>query len=311
MHVLLIAGGWSSERKVSLAGAEQIEAALRRLGHRVSRCDPSLEFDDLARLATAADFAFLNLHGAPGEDGLIQALLERTATPYQGSGPAASFLALNKALAKQLVHGAGIRTPEWEFLPFAPQTRHESRLRHPLFVKPNSGGSSLGLGLCETQDELDAALAAVFAMGDAALIEEAASGQEVTCAVLGGRQGEAEVALPPILIRPRTTAGYFDYEAKYQAGRAEEICPAPITPQATAEVQRLSLAVHRLLGLEGYSRSDFIMTPEGFTFLEVNTLPGMTATSLVPQAAQAAGLEFDALVARLMDLGLRRAGRQG
>lgn len=305
MKILLIAGGWSTEREVSLNGGRVVERALRDLGHDVTFFDLLTGFDCLLDAAASHDFAFINLHGSPGEDGLVQAMLDRASCPYQGSGPAGSFLALNKAAAKQLFRRAGLPTADWEFLPCPPPPGWEPRLPWPLFVKSNTGGSSLRLGRAENRAELDAALAEIFAAGESALLEPEIRGREVTCAVLG------DEALPPLLIEPLAGA-FFDYESKYARGGARELCPAPISASATARAQELALAAHRALGLSGYSRADFILHTqadgsEALTLLEVNTLPGMTATSLVPQEAAAQGISFAALLERLIALGLERA----
>lgn len=302
MRVLLIAGGWSNEREVSLSGAAKIHDALARLGCKVTRLDPAERFDDILALASEADFAFINMHGMPGEDGLVQALLEQADCPYQGSGPKASFLALNKAAAKQVFARAGIPTPRWEYLPGRPKAGWATKLGFPLFVKPNMGGSSLDLCRVARAEDLAPAMERIFACGDTVLLEEAVNGQEVTSAILG------EEALPLILIRPSDSA-FFDYRCKYTPGGAEEICPAPIPEDVARRVRDLALRAHKALGLRGYSRADFMLAGGSPFILEVNTLPGMTPTSLVPQAAREAGLDFDALIRRLMDLGLEAHGR--
>lgn len=303
MKVLLVAGGWSSEREVSLAGAAQIEKALLALGHEVVPHDLSRDFPGFVDAAKACDFAFLNLHGAPGEDGLPQALLDAAGVPYQGSGPAGSFLALNKAASKQVFRQAGLATPRFAFLPEPPAEDFAPDFGPPWFVKPTSGGSSVSMSLVRDPAGLPAALSRVFATGDTALVEEGLSGPELTCAVLG------EEALPPILIRPKA-GEFFDYASKYEDDAAEEICPAPVDPALTAALGRVSLAAHQALGLSGYSRSDFIFSDAGLMLLEVNTLPGMTRTSLLPKSARAAGLGFPDLIARLIELGLARAGKR-
>lgn len=300
MKILLIAGGWSSEREVSLNGGRGMAEALRARGHSVTFFDLLTDFEQLLQKAREHDFALINLHGAPGEDGLVQAMLERVGCPYQGSGPAGSFLALNKAAAKQLFRHAALPTSDWEFLPAPPPEGWQPRLAYPLFVKSNTGGSSLRLGRARNRAELDAVLAEIFAAGEEALIEPELKGREITCGILG------EEALPPILIEP-VAGDFFDYESKYAKGGAREICPAPISSRLTARVRELSLAAHRALGLTGYSRADFILgEDQSLTLLEVNTLPGMTATSLVPQEAKAIGLDFGQLLERLMELGLQR-----
>ena len=300
MKILLIAGGWSSEREVSLKSSRIVEGVLREVGHDVTFFDLLTGFDRLMEEARRHDFAFIGLHGAPGEDGLVQALLDAARCPYQGSGPAGSFLALNKAAAKQIFRQANLPTADWEFLPVPPAPDWQPRLPYPLFVKSNTGGSSLRLGRAENRAELDAALAAIFAAGDEALLETELPGRELTCAVLG------DEALPPLLIEP-LAGSFFDYESKYAKGGARELCPAPISAGATARAQELALAAHRALGLSGYSRTDFILdAADGLTLLEVNTLPGMTATSLVPQEAAAAGISFAQLLEKLMELGRAR-----
>ena len=300
MRILLIAGGWSSEREVSLAGAAQIAKALAHLGHAVEPFDPAGRFDELSTRALANDFCFINLHGAPGEDGLVQAVLDAAHVPYQGSGPAGSFLALNKAAAKQIFARHGLPTPEWEFLPKPPKPSWLPRFGPPWFVKPNLGGSSLGMSLVDAPDDLFDALAIVFQSGETALIERACAGPEVTCGVLG------DTALPLVLIQTPKNHAFFDYEAKYSVDGAREICPAPIDQETTDQVQSLSLTAHDALGLAGYSRADFILTEGGPMLLEVNTLPGMTATRLIPKEAAAVGLNFDELIAELIRLGLAR-----
>ncbi|MCA1945227.1 MAG: D-alanine--D-alanine ligase [Desulfovibrio sp.] len=307
MRVLLIAGGWSSEREVSLSGGRIIQAALERLGHEVRWYDPVHDLSGLVALAREADFAFLNLHGSPGEDGLVQAVLDRVGCPYQGSGPAGSFLALHKAAAKELLAVAGVPTPRWAFLPRDPGAAWNWPHAWPVFVKPNTGGSSLGMGRAADPVTLRTLLEGLWAAGAEALVEEACAGVELTCGVLGNIGEEAP--LPVILIKPNR-GEFFDYASKYEQGGADELCPAPIPDSVRDLVQRLALTAHGVLGCEGYSRADFIWDgAEGVTLLEVNTLPGMTATSLVPRAARVAGLEFEALIARLMELGLARSRR--
>lgn len=302
MHVLLLAGGWSSEREVSLRGAVQIQSALGERGHSVTLLDPATDFDCLYQTARQHDVAFINLHGSPGEDGLIQALLDRAGCPYQGSGPAASFLALHKAGAKQLFREAGLLTPEWIFLPRRPSSGWEPELPYPLFVKSNTGGSSLHLFRVGHAGELWAALDALFGAGEEVIIEPAITGVEVTCGVLG------EEALPPLLIRP--SSSFFDYHSKYAVGGAQEICPAPLPADVLLAAQNMALAAHNALGLSGYSRSDFILDEQQRLFLlESNTIPGMTATSLVPQEAAVHGLDFADLVERLLQSALARYGR--
>lgn len=312
MNILLIAGGWSSERDVSLSGGRAIHKALLNLGHSVSFYDPTLSFEGLVEAADEMDFAFINLHGSPGEDGIIQAMLERTGCPYQGAGPAASMLALNKASAKALFLRAGLNTQHYRLLNSLPERDWQPALRYPLFIKSNTGGSSLHMEKVTRPEDLRAALKRLFSLGGSYLVESAVEGREITCGVLGSLDGDDEVpsAMPTILIRP-SAGDVFDYTSKYSPGGAEEICPAPIPDELTRSLQQSALAAHKVLGCQGYSRADFIVPDNGEpVLLEVNTLPGMTATSLLPQAAAVAGLSFEQLIQRLIDLGLARQKRE-
>lgn len=315
MNILLIAGGWSVEREVSLSGGEQIHKALESLGHTVTRLDPSYSLHDLPEQASRSDFAFIILHGSPGEDGLIQAILEGVGCPYQGAGPAASMLALDKAAAKSLFRKAGLPTADWVLLPEKPAPGWQPDLPYPLFIKENNGGSSLNIEKVSRKEDLDAALDRLFSLSKSYIVEPAVDGMELTCGVLGrleeGSDEEIVEALPPILIRPTAKSGVFDYNSKYAPGGAEELCPAPISEALTRRIQELSLAAHKVLGVSGYSRADFIgLEGEEPTLLEVNTLPGMTPTSLIPREGRAVGLSFEALIQRLIDLGLARHRRQ-
>jgi len=299
MHVILIAGGWSDERDVSLSGAKKIRASLDELGHDVTFFDPADDFRNLLSIARNADFAFINLHGTPGEDGLIQAVLDKAGCPYQGAGPAASYLALNKAASKEVFEANGIQTPDWQLV--TPTQGRETPLELPLpvFVKPDKGGSSLGMSLVRTAEEFPAALDKVFALCQSALVETFIPGVELTCGILG------KEALPLIMITPRDGSDFFDYENKYADNGAEEICPAPVDEALTSSIQEQMLVAHAALGLTGYSRGDFIATADGEAYLlEVNTLPGMTPTSLLPRAAAHVGYSFTELIGELIRLGL-------
>ena len=300
MRTLLIGGGWSNEREVSLTGIRSIRPALEELGHEVEFFDPASGFHELPNRAAANDFAFINLHGAPGEDGVLQAVLEQIGCPYQGSGPKGSLLALDKAASKTLYAARGIPTPEWELVPMPPATDWRCRLDPPVFVKPHAGGSSLDIVRAATEAEIREAVDRLLAQGDYALIEERIPGDEITCPVLG------DTPLPPILIRPTDPSGFFDYYSKYTPKAAEEICPAPIPEELTREISNLALRCHRELGLSGYSRTDFLVRDGRPFALETNTLPGMTANSLFPQSAAAEGYSFTDLIEELIRLGLSR-----
>ena len=294
MRVLLIAGGWSKERQVSLNGAIQIKEALASLGHDVLFLDLSPDYQELVNKAREADAAIINLHGAPGEDGSIQGLLEDVGLPYQGSAVRGSFLALNKALTKQFYINHGLATPRGGL--YYPQG-HLHHMPPPVVCKPNLGGSSLDLQIFYNQEEM---LSFLQKKGtkEEILVEEFIPGREVSCAVLDND------ALHPILIQP-VKNDFFDYHSKYDPDGAVEICPAPISQEASRSIQEMSLQAHRILGLRHYSRSDFILDQQDNIYiLETNTLPGMTRTSLVPKAAKQAGIGFTDLIARLLSLAL-------
>ncbi len=301
MRILLISGGWSNEREVSLKGARSIRKALQQLGHEVEFLDPAHSFRALPDRAAANDFAFINLHGSPGEDGVVQAFLEQVACPYQGSGPQGSLLALDKAASKTLYACRDVPTPDWEFLTLPPSKTWRSSVDPPAFVKPHAGGSSLDIHRADSREEIRSHAEYLLSRGNYALIEECIEGEEITCPVLNGR------ALPPILIRPAGEARFFDYHSKYTPQAAEEICPAPISGDLTERIMDLGLRCHSILGLQGYSRTDFLVREGQPYALETNTLPGMTENSLFPQAANAAGYSFQELISELIELGLKYA----
>lgn len=300
MRVLLIAGGWSKEREVSLSGAIQIENALISLGHDVCFFDLEPDLGRLIKEARRCNAAFINLHGRPGEDGTIQALLDDIGLPYQGSGPVGSFLAMNKYLSKQIFRNHGLSTPNWSLLTGLNQ-KIPDELNFPLVAKPNTGGSSLDMAIFKNFAELKKHMGQLNTINDEIILEEYIEGVELTCAVLENS------ALPPILIKP-LKGSFFDYVSKYDPDGASEICPAPISESITRQVQSLSLEAHRILGLKHYSRTDFILDKnDDIYILEANTLPGMTKTSLVPKAALAAGLDFSTLVEKLLALAMESA----
>ncbi len=317
MNILLIQGGWSTERDVSLSGAKVVHAALERLGHTIHAYDPEESLAGLPAAVQGKDFAYIALHGCPGEDGIIQAMLERLGVPYQGAGPAGSLTAIDKHASKALYAAAGLPTAPSVLLHSQPAPGWLPPFAFPVFVKANTGGSSLNMAYVATPQELPAALERLFALGGTYIMEPAMQGVEVTCGILGlleqdaaGTVQEVPKALPPILIKAKSGAGFFDYQSKYAKGGAEEICPAPIGEELTQKVMHMALQAHNTLGLCGYSRTDFIITQEhGPMLLETNTLPGMTATSLLPQEAAAVGLSFDALIERLLALGMAARGK--
>ena len=312
MKVTVLIGGSSAEREVSLATGEAIAVALEGNGYRVARLDPGRD-DYLAALkADAPDLVFIALHGGAGEDGTIQAQLERLGLPYTGSGPAASRLAMDKAASKIRAEALGLLTPESFLRSYTDDQRAnpasvlgltrdiEGSIGYPAVAKPNREGSSVGLAVLEKREDASLKLPRAVQASGELIVERYIAGREMTVAILGGR------ALPAVEILPGS--GLYDYEHKYSRGMSRYECPAALEPEAGEELRRQALAVFIELGCRDLGRVDFRMDEEGrFWFLEVNTIPGMTETSLVPLAAAAAGLDFGALVAEIARLAL--AGR--
>jgi D-alanine-D-alanine ligase len=292
-HVAVLMGGWSAEREVSLRSGRACTAALERMGCRVTPIDVGR--DIAAMLAMIKPDAALNvLHGNPGEDGTLQGLLEILAIPYSHSGVLASALAMQKDMAKVLFKAADVPVPEGIVA-----SRFEVARQHvlppPYVVKPIAEGSSVGVFIV-TEDQLHPPQELYredWAYGDRVIVEKYIPGKELTCAVMG------EEALGVIEIVP--TVRFYDYEAKYAQGGSKHLLPAPVSPFVYQQVRRLALTAHRALGCRGVSRADFrydhrIEGTEGLVCLEVNTQPGMTETSLVPELAAHAGISFDELV---------------
>lgn len=307
LRVALIAGGKSGERQVSLAGAKGVLEALDREKYQVSQYDP---VSDLARLAGDAenlDVAFILLHGPLGEDGSMQGFLDLLGLPYQGSGVLGSALAMDKNLAKMLYRQAGLPVADWLMARAqdvgVPQSISE-KLGFPLVVKPVRQGSSLGMSIVHSDDELAEGLRQAFEFDSEVMVECYVAGREITGGVLGN---DELLALPLVEIIPGEEHPFFDYNAKYQVGASKEICPADFSEEVTERACHYALTAHQALQLKGYSRTDMIVTEKNEIFvIETNTIPGMTPTSLLPQAAQAAGLSFPQLLDRLIELALEK-----
>ncbi len=304
IRLALLSGGNSSEREVSLKSGDQVYAALDKTKYDIRRYDPRSDLGLLIAEANNLDVALIIMHGRFGEDGTIQGLLDLLGVPYQGSGVMASALAMNKEFSKKLYQQAGLQVPKAVFLDrSAPRDLDAiiAAVDLPAVVKPVNEGSSIGVSIARSPAELDIGLDKAFALDHRVLVEEYVQGLEITCAVLGNDDLQA---LPLVEIIPGDGYHFFDYEAKYLPGASSEIVPARISPELTARVQECGLTAHRALGCRGYSRTDTIVRGTDIYVLETNTIPGMTATSLFPQAAAAAGLPFPALLDRLIDLAL-------
>ena len=354
MKIVVLGGGISTERHVSLVSGTSVCKALRSLGHQAIFVDMFLGLEDfegplerafdaadgfcgsvaiertapdiqavvasrkykspsrlgkkVLEVCALADCVFLGLHGADGEDGKIQAALDLLGVPYTGSGPLGSGMAMDKAVAKRIMESCGVPTPAWRELTYTgsdiPRLREELPL--PCAVKVVGGGSSIGVSLPETRDELEQALREILSYGGRVLVEEKIRGRELTVPVLGGKCLSAIEIVPP-------EGMTFDYVAKYQSGAegAREICPAPITGAERRLIGEYALRLHKALGLSVYSRTDFILDAEGRAWcLEVNTLPGMTPNSLIPKAAAMEGLNYPKLCEKIVELSLEERRRE-
>ncbi len=304
LRLALIAGGTSGERKVSLQGAAGVVKALDPQKYKVSRYDPATDLSRLAADAAQLDVAFILLHGVHGEDGTMQGFLELLGIPYQGAGVLGSALAMDKNLAKTLYRLHGLPVASWE-MASSDDVRDPGplleRLRLPLVVKPVRQGSSIGMSVVREAGGLSGALHKAFAHDRQVMVEEFIRGREITVGVLGN---DELTALPLVEVIPGEQYDFFDYEAKYKPGATREVCPAEVSDGIRSKAQEYGLVAHRVLQLRGYSRTDMIVRGEDIFILETNTIPGMTPTSLLPQAAAQAGLSFSVLLDRLIELAL-------
>lgn len=350
MKIVVLAGGLSPERNVSLSTGTMVAEALTSLGHevalvdmyfgvkekgtelsslfgapiseehkRVSRQAPDLAAVKASRteggdsmfgpgvleLCGMSDLVFLALHGSCGEDGRVQAAFDLMGIPYTGSGYLGSAIAMDKDLTKRMVADV-VSTPGWKTVSYTADDIDElvETARLPLVVKPVASGSSIGVSIAYTAEELRTALTEGLALGGRTVLEQYVKGRELQVAILEDK------ALPSIEIIPKQ--GFYDYENKYQPGAAEEVCPADISPEAEQKLRDAAVRVYETLGLAVYSRADFILDADGEPwFLEINTLPGMTPTSLVPQEAAAVGIDYNTLCQRIVDASLaaRKQGR--
>jgi D-alanine-D-alanine ligase len=302
-RVAVLKGGNSLERQVSLKSGASVEDALERLGHEVHGLDVGQDL--VARLRELKpDIAFIALHGRDGEDGTIQELLEVLGIPYTGSRVSACIRCADKVLAKHQMLDAGIATPDFvafnetafKELGAAGALRDiERRLSFPLVVKPSDQGSAMGIKFAADDGALPSALVAAFSYSRKVLLERHVHGRDLAVSVLDGE------ALPIVEAVPRGD-DFYDFEARYEIGRTDFVCPADLPEAVTRAVQALAVQVYRLLGCHGVARVDLLLDESGdATVLEVNTVPGMTATSLLPQAAEATGIGFDELVGRMLD----------
>jgi D-alanine-D-alanine ligase len=308
VKVAVLKGGRSLERAVSLRSAARVEDALGRLGHEVLPVEADSGL--VKRLAAERpDVAFVAMHGPGGEDGTAQELLEILGIPFTGPGVAACARCIDKVLAKHEMRAAGVPTPDW--LAFNETAFRElgagdalgsleERLGFPLVVKPGRGGSSLGVKFAEGRGDVPGALVSAFSYDDRVLLERFVDGRELAVSVLGGEPLPIVEAIPH-------SGDRYDFEARYEIGRTSFACPAGLAEDDATAIVRAALGAYEALGCSGFSRVDLILAPDGPQVLEVNAIPGLTDTSLLPQAAEAAGMSFERLVEKILDLALAPA----
>jgi D-alanine-D-alanine ligase len=313
MKVAVLKGGRSLERNVSLRSGARVEDALQRLGHDVVPVDVGADLVDRLR-DVAPDVAFVALHGRGGEDGTVQELLELIGVPYTASGPSACSRCMDKVVAKHELRGAGLPTPD--FYAFSQAAFEElgaaralpaleERLAFPIVVKPAAQGSALGIKFARTAADVPGAIVAAFSYDTKVLLERHVEGRDLAVSVIDGPDGPE--ALPVVEAIPQDEH-FYDFEARYEIGRTTFECPAAIGDEATARAQELALAAYATLGCAGFARVDLMLeeaTGELY-LLEANAIPGLTDTSLLPLAAEAAGISFEDLIARIVELAVAR-----
>lgn len=330
MNIAVLYGGLSSEREVSEVSGKMIANALRSSGHKVATVElyfgfhtpftlekedvptlknsppdlcelikrkgsPALIDDRVIDLCRTADVVFLALHGGAGEDGRLQAFLDCHGIAYTGASFISSAIAYDKALCKTVLSARGIPVPDGAVL-HEGEDFSDISIPFPCVIKPVRGGSSVGISFAENESELQMSLSLAFRHCGSVLVEKKLVGRELTVGVIG------KTALPPLEIIPKN--GFYDYENKYEAGRTLEICPAPISESEDTLLRSAALEAARALGIDSYCRVDFILSDGVPYCLEVNTLPGMTKTSLLPQEAEAAGINFESLCGNIVDIAL-------
>jgi D-alanine-D-alanine ligase len=308
VKVAVLKGGRSLERGVSLRSGARVEDALERLGHEIVALDVGA--DMVKRLSAAGpDVAFVAMHGIGGEDGTAQELLEILDIPFTGPGAAACARCMDKVLAKHAIREAGLPTPDWfafnetafrELGAADALAGLEERFGFPLVVKPSRGGSSLGVKFAAEAGEVPQALVSAFSYDDRVLLERFVAGRELAVSLLDGEPLPIVEALP-------AAGDRYDFEARYEIGRTEFACPADLGDAEREAVTTVAVGTYRTLGCSGFARIDLILTEDGPQILEANAIPGLTDTSLLPQSAEAAGMSFEQLVERILDLALKPA----
>jgi D-alanine--D-alanine ligase len=295
----ILTGGESSEREISLKTCKAVENACHDLGYSTIQLVLDGVANNLVQRLQGIDFVFIALHGGKGENGVIQGLLDSLDIPYNGSGVLASALGMEKSLTKQLARSYGIQTPEWKIFTDINESKNYIPNEFPIVVKPSADGSTIGLSFVKNQAELAEAVKLADQYNGNILIENYIEGRELTVTIIGQK------VFPIIEIIPKHK--FYDYECKYEKGMSEYICPAELPNTLTDKVQSIALEVFNILQCSGYARADFLLDKDNNPwFLEINTLPGMTSTSLVPKSAMAAGISFNNLLQLIINESLKK-----
>jgi D-alanine-D-alanine ligase len=317
IRVAVLKGGRSLERQVSLRSGARVEDALHELGHDVVSIDVGRDL--VSRLTAAqADIVFVALHGRDGEDGTVQELLEIMGIPYTGSGVSACIRAADKVLAKHAMRDQGIPTPDfYAFNETAFETLGaagalpaiEDRLQFPIVVKPASQGSALGIKFARTPADLPQALVAAFSYDRKVLLERHVPGRDLAVSILEGEDGPRALPIVEAVPIRRSQQDFYDFESRYEIGRTKFVCPAELRDDLGAQTSEIALEVYGLIGCSGFARVDLMLEvgTDDLYVLETNTIPGLTETSLLPQAADAAGISFKELINQLLSSALTRA----
>lgn len=316
-RVAVLKGGRSLERQISLRSGGRVEEALHQLGHGVVSIDVG---GDLVSRLTAAgpDIAFVALHGRDGEDGTVQELLEIMGIPYTGSGVSACIRAADKVLAKHAMRDQGIPTPDfYAFNETAFQALGaanalpaiEDRLQFPIVVKPAAQGSALGIKFARTPADVPQALVAAFSYDRKVLLERYVPGRDLAVSILDGPDGARVLPVVEAVPIRRTQQDFYDFESRYEIGRTKFVCPAEVDDELAARASEIALEVYELIGCSGFARIDLMLEDESDALfvLETNPIPGLTETSLLPQAADAAGISFEELIDQILSSALARA----
>ena len=293
MKIGILIGGDSSEREVSIASGRSIENACIALGHEVVRLDPKDGLEKIKSLLLKVDLVFNGLHGGDGENGKISKYLEDLGVLFTGSDSVSSEICMNKDKAKRIAANNNVLTPEWVLVTNEALSGNIGQLNFPIVVKPNDQGSTLGLSIINSKSQLKGAFKVANSFASSVMYEQHIQGREITCSIVGN------IAYPIVEIIPKHEI--YDYECKYTKGMSKYICPAEINKNISSKIKEISLKIHKLLGCRHYSRVDFLLDRNNDPwFLEINTLPGMTETSLLPKSLESAGVNFNQIIEKII-----------